>query len=365
MITMETLCSTIWVLLALNNLSLPVLTCVKNFITHAWNALKDLETLTLCFYLEKTSLKISSGADFQTDWVTFKSDLAKNLSLLNIEWTLTKEIDRLPSKMVQFKLFSGLNNLLGCLNQSLHLYLHQFLKNYADNEIDSITKNLQAENFFNLSKYVVNPALKTRLAAGRKLTPYLKINVRKELKNIDNEIFDIFSNLSWGIKKPFASKNVPNLFETLKNSQRFRLNPAMLDHLTSIFNSYKRTRKSFLNHLLKTCSQSIHDDEFALQSDFSLNPNQIVVSADKNIGFVCMDVDNLWRQYSKINCQQNFGKVDILETDYLKFILEFISLAASNIPNELSLIVKSSDFSWKHPVSSIGVLRLMSKILKL
>ena len=29
------------------------------------------------------------------------------------------------------------------------------------------------------------------------------------------------------------------------------------------------------------------------------------------------------------------------------------------------MIVKSSDFSWKHSVSSIGVLRLMPKILKL
>ena len=86
--------------------------------------------------------------------------------------------------MVQFKLLSGFSTLLSFLKQSLHLCLHLFLKNYADNEIVSITTNLQAENFFNLSKYSVNPALKTRLVAGRKFTPYLKINVGKELKHL-------------------------------------------------------------------------------------------------------------------------------------------------------------------------------------
>ena len=70
----------------------PVLTCVINFITRTWSALNDLETLALSFFLEKASFKISSGADFQTDWITFKSHLAKNLALLNIESTLTKEI---------------------------------------------------------------------------------------------------------------------------------------------------------------------------------------------------------------------------------------------------------------------------------
>ena len=67
--------------------------------------------------------------------------------------------------------------------------------------------------------------------------------------------------------------------------------------------------------------------------------------------------------YSIFNIQQYFGTVNILETFY--FNLYFISLAASNVPNELSKIVKPSDFYWKLPILSIGVLGLMAKNVKL
>ena len=34
-------------------------------------------------------------------------------------------------------------------------------------------------------------------------------------------------------------------------------------------------------------------DEFTFKSDFSLRPDQIIVAADQNIGYVCMDADDL------------------------------------------------------------------------
>ena len=89
----------------------------------------------MSFYLENSSLKISSGANFQTDWITFESHLVKNLILLNIESTYKKEVNTLPSKMVQFELLSGFEMLFFFLNRSLHSCLNLFLKNYADNEI--------------------------------------------------------------------------------------------------------------------------------------------------------------------------------------------------------------------------------------
>ena len=39
------------------------------------------------------------------------------------------------------------------------------------------------------------------------------------------------------------------------------------------------------------------DDEFSLQSSFYLRPDKIIVAADKNIGFVCMDVDDQLTQH--------------------------------------------------------------------
>ena len=78
-----------------------------------------------------------------------------------------------------------------------------------------------------------------------------------------------------------------------------------------------------------------------------------------------MDTDDYLSQYKKVNIQQHFGQVNLSENYYIEYILKFLTQAATHIPHELSLLAKPSDFTWtKHP-ASIGVLRLMPKILKM
>ena len=100
-----------------------------------------------------------------------------------------------------------------------------------------------------------------------------------------------------------------------------------------------------MNHFISLDSKFDLENTDTFQSHFSLRPDQIVVAADKNIGFVCMDVDDYLSQYERINLQQHFGKVDVPEKLYIEYIHNFVIQAANNIPHELSLLVKKSDFT--------------------
>ena len=136
------------------------------------------------------------------------------------------------------------------------------------------------------------------------------------MKRFDSKIYDIVSNIAWGFEKTSSAKNILNLFNNLLNSRRVRDNKPKHDTLSSTFLSFKRTRRRFLKHLHGLNAKTNVMDEFTFKTSFSLRPDQIIVAADKNIGFVCMYVDNILEHYSKINKQQHFGKVDISETDY-------------------------------------------------
>ena len=77
---------------------------------------------------------------------------------------------------------------------------------------------------------------------------------------------------------------------------------------------------------------------------FKPKNSQIIVAGDKNIGYVCLDKEDLLSQYLKINEKQHFGKAIITETWYIKNILEFLKEASQNSPIELENIVKKNGF---------------------
>ena len=105
--------------------------------------------------------------------------------------------------------------------------------------------------------------------------------------------------------------------------------------------------------------------ETNLEEIFNLNNDQILVAADKNMGYVCLDTEDLLKQYDDINMKQHFGKAIIKENWYIAQINKFLNEARENIPYELSEIVKETDFNWIGVKQEIGTLRLMPKILKL
>ena len=90
-----------------------------------------------------------------------------------------------------------------------------------------------------------------------------------------------------------------------------------------------------------------------------------MIAADKNIEFVCMDIDDYLSQYEKINLQQHFGQVNISESCYIEYIFNFLMQAATHIPHKMSLLVKTSGFFVDKSSCFYRVLRLMPKILKM
>ena len=70
-------------------------------------------------------------------------------------------------------------------------------------------------------------------------------------------------------------------------------------------------------------------------------------------------------QYTKINVQQHFGALNIMEEWYLAQIKELIKDAEANQPTKIGKIVLNTDFIWNELTSEIGVFRLQPKVVKL
>ena len=164
--------------------------------------------------------------------------------------------------MIQFKLLTGVRDVVFTFSTSLHNSLKAFLDESADDEIRRITFNLQSDNFFNLSKHQVNPALKSTLELGRKYTPYLKINLKRELQKFDTETFSIVSTLVRGFYKCAATSNVKGLFRNFLN--QLKNDPVK---------SYRETRKSFHHRLSRVNCRFKGEDNQTFLSCFSLHPS--------------------------------------------------------------------------------------------
>ena len=93
-----------------------------------------------------------------------------------------------------------------------------------------------------------------------------------------------------------------------------------------------------------------------MEKIFKLNQDQILIAADKNVGYVCMDKDDLLTQYTEINEKQHFGKVNIQEEWYIKSIFNFLEEARENIPFEMTNIIKQEDFIWNEGNRRSGTL---------
>ena len=129
MLTMQSFYSLIlWVILCLNHISQPTRKCLV-LGGSSFNRLKDI---SLTLYQGNSSLKISSGFSFDTDWLVFERQLFDHLSVLDLNSTFELEIRNSLNKMVRFKLQSGLVDILKFLNICLRSSLRHFLKSYTD-----------------------------------------------------------------------------------------------------------------------------------------------------------------------------------------------------------------------------------------
>ena len=160
------------------------------------------------------------------------------------------------------------------------------------------------------------------------------------MEKFESEIFDIITRFAWGFEKsPSTIKLVGPLVKKLSRHPHVKNDKHKLTTLHSLLHSYSFNRKRLLNNLISLKTPPNLEDGKVFRSHFKLHSQQIVIAADKNIGFVCMDKSDYLLQYEKINLQQHFGQVNLSESAYITFILDFLSQASTHIPYELSLLV--------------------------
>ena len=314
----------------------------------------------------RNTLFISSGENFKTDWIIFKSEIKKNLENLNIA-VKAKEINE-NGKMdiVTEALNENLIALVKTMENSLTTKIKGFMSKLAKTELEDIMANLKGENFFNLSGNPIDPEVIYNLKKGKKFTPFSPINIKKELRKFEEEIIMILNNIFGNEAKNIKTQNLFIKIRKLKKTGLIRKNQHLCELLLSIEKRCKTETQNFKKHIKKIKNKQKQNKlETDLEQVFNLNKGQILVAADKNMGYVCIDTEDLLQQYEEINKKQHFGKINIREEWYLRNLNFFLKEASEHIPTELTEIIKKSDFIWKGKNQEIGTLRLMPKIQKL
>ena len=154
------------------------------------------------------SIKISSGIDFEQDWVVFKTKIREKLRVLNLELSLSSLTRNGNENVIKNLVKEQEPKLLQNLYKRLKKRLEQLLTKVAENESIKIIGNLEKENFFNMSEKQVNKEVTEYLKLGRKFTPFCKIRVRKELRKFEEEITQGINNLFKMEAKKINTKNI-------------------------------------------------------------------------------------------------------------------------------------------------------------
>ena len=178
---------------------------------------------------ENNSVKISSGLDFERDWVVFKTKIREQLRVLNLGQSVSSLIRNDNKNVIKTQVKEHEPELLQSLYKRLKKKLEQLLTKVAENESIKIIENLGKENFFNMSGIQVNKEVTEYLKRGKKFTPFCKIKVRKELMKFEEEITQVINLFRLEAKK-INTKNIlsgldnylnPKLLKIQKNHQNY------------------------------------------------------------------------------------------------------------------------------------------------
>ena len=315
----------------------------------------------------KQSFHLSSGDFFDQNlgtFISFINGVNKNLDFNAILSEILEDID---SKILKFRINKGIELLKNKITIELFKELETHLAEYVRNEILEIEESLKGESFFNLTKENIPINLSKKLDLGKKYCPYFKISKKKELYMFDQEITQLFTNyltIEYGLRSNLSARNLNKDLRKLRKTMKFKNNSMLVNIIGNFERVYNKTRKQFKNNLIQRYFGSKLDSKQFVKI-FNLEENKIIIEADKNVGYVCMYTTDLLDQYAKINVQQHFGRVDLIESWYIDNIRSFITDAKINLPTELSKIIVKQDFIWDKQSSEIGVLRLQPKVLKL
>ena len=122
--------------------------------------------------------------------------------------------------------------------------------------------------------------------------------------------------------------------------------------LQDVQEGYILQRKLYSQHVRKVIfTQS---DDYVVKSEklaniFNLDDGQIIVSADKNLGFCILDEKTYLDQYDRVNHEQHFGKNDLDKEWNIANIFVYSKTAKEHLPRELTSIIKHTDFNYPEP----------------
>ena len=281
---------------------------------------------------------ISSGTDFHTNWKTFKTNIANELSNLNIKMQTLKTINNITSPTLNNRFIQNIDKITKKIEYQIWGNIKCIMSELATNEMENIIKDLRSGNFFNLSSDTMKIELAEYIKLGKKFTPYCKVNIKHELELFEKEITKIVNQLVWKESQYIKTNNIFVRFRLLQKTRLVKNNPEISLLLTSILKNFKKERILFKMHLRNKNYGNLSTKK-EIEELVKPSSDQILVAADKNVSYVCMDKTDLLEQYDKINVKQHFGKAHITEDWYLRNITQYLQQASENIPDELANII--------------------------
>ena len=354
-------------IIGLNSISRVTRQAVNKVSKQIENSLQKIKLESRILLDGKQGFNLSSGDFFDQNLGTFMSFINRVNKNLDFNAILSNILEDVDSKILKFRINQEIDLLINKITIELFKELENHLAYYVRNEILEIEESLKGQSFFNLTNKNIPINLRDKLDLGKKYCPYFKITKKKELHMFDQEITQMFTNyltFEYGLRSNLSASNLNKDLRKLRKTMKFRNNTTLVNIICVFERVYNKTRKQFKTNLVQNYFGSKLDSK-QFGKNFNLEENKIIIEADKNVGYVRMYTTDLLDQYSKINVQQHFGRVDLIESWYIDNIRKFIIDAKIHLPTELSKIIVKQDFIWDKQCSEIGVLRLQPKVLKL
>ena len=321
------------------------------------------------YICEGKSNKFSTDRSGNKHFKKFSKNIIQDLKVLDIENRMLNSINEHLSELQKQKVLYKLDIIKDEMTKQIFSEFEKCMHEYAINEREHISKCLKGESVFNLTNKSIPPEIVDWIKNGPKYNPYVTKSMRRYMRDFD---IHFASSLKRIIRYYKGSRSVINLAlhphnieeqlgKIISSSRNYRLNVV----LRKLLNAYKVQRKIYRYNIKRVINENSEIKSDELEKMFSFNDERIIVCADKGLGFTIMNIEDYKSQYTKINNQQHFGKVDLDEDIYISQILEYLSDMKKSIPKQLSNIIKPSDFDFKGKAPSLGILRLLPKILKL
>ena len=291
---------------------------MDDFFKKVVNLVDNIEQCAKELIMGSEKIVISSGKNIDREWIRFKKELVEKLNKIDIKKRTENVIINGKMNGLKDVLNQKFSKMFTTLESTMKQKIMNIMGLMAKSELDQISINLRGENFFNLSGNPIDKIVLEQLKHGKKYTSFCALNIRKEKRLFETE-FSAIVNRIFG--KEAANIKTNHLFiklRKLKKTQLIKNNAELSKILKSIEIECKIGQKKFLESLRKENrnNRKVITDQ-RLEKIFKLIQDQILIAADKNIGYVCMDKDDLLTQYKEINEKQHFGQVNIREEWYI------------------------------------------------